>query len=89
MIDKILEKRFGLLFGKYHLLSREHEVIYRVSGWVHDAARSLIPNSPLMLAQDNVEVYERRETADKSLVEDLLGIVKDAWKIYGEVEVVR
>ena len=88
-LDKKLEERIKLLHQKYKIYSPEDELICGVSGWIHVAARSLMPNSNLRLAEDKVEVYEMSKNADKGLVDSLWGIVNSAWDIYGEVEVAR
>ena len=93
MIDKNLDDKIELLRKKYILFSPEDELICRVSGKIHCAARSLIPNSDLRIAQDNVEMYEERGrngyTIDGNLIRGLWEIVNEAWDKYGEVEIAR
>jgi len=93
MINKNLEAKITLLRKKYREYSIEDELICRVSGWIHSAAKSLIPNSDLRLAQDGIEIYEERGkngyAIDDNLIKGLWEIVNDAWDKYGEVEEVR
>ena len=84
-INSELEKIISGLRKNYPEYSREDELICRVSGWIHVASKSLIPNSDLRVAEDQIDAYEERKTHDKNLVEKLWEIVDHAWEIYGEI----
>ena len=84
-IDANLEERIDILNKKYPSFSREENLICTVSRWIHAAANSLIPDSPLTVAEGNIKSYEEnaaRNRPDNYLIKELREIVENAWKIY-------
>ncbi len=84
-INKNLEKRIDGLFKKYPLFSREENLISKVRFWIVQASTSLIPDSPLAVAEGNIDCYEMNKSKgrlDNYLIGELRKIVEDAYNIY-------
>ena len=87
-IDRDLEKRLSELRGKFPEYSPQNEFILRIGWNIRSACNSLIPNSYLWLAQDKVEMYEEKNSADVETINGLWEVTNGAWDLYGEKEAV-
>jgi hypothetical protein len=92
MKEENLQRRIENLRERYPLYSREDELVVRVSRWIHEAAKSLIPNSALTVAEGHIESYEKsavRYEFDRDLAKKLWEIIEEAWNKYGKVEAIQ
>ena len=83
-IDKNLEKRFNGLFKEYPLFSREEDLVSKVRFWIEQTANSLIPDSPLAVAEGHIDSYQyiTKGNTNNYLIEQLRKIVENAYDIY-------